>query len=275
MKKIVVSIGSEDIVALLIDFILILMTVVTYKINIVFFVILMTLSFFQLLYVFMSIHRKVELNTLLDEKEASLQYAMQKSELSFTDIRQKLLETEVYNTVKNNFPDAYVISNLYVTKSNNQYSEIDVLMLCVDGIFVIECKNYDGKIKGDWSMPYLSFYPHKSTNPFEIQNPVEQNSTHYQHLQRLLSVNIKGSIKNIVVLGNSTYYDKEGAKKRKYGSLIKVYQLVDMIREIRLKSKNIFAQETIDAYYEILNKFANDRDDLKDIHINNIKEMIK
>ena len=44
---------------------------------------------------------------------------------------------------------AKFLFNAYIPKQNGETSEIDVLMLCTKGIFVIESKNYSGWIFGN------------------------------------------------------------------------------------------------------------------------------
>ena len=76
--------------------------------------------------------------------------------------------------------------NCYVPNRSGDKIEIDMIMLCQKGIYVIENKNYSGWIFGD----------EKSKNWCEIlkgkkyffYNPIKQNKSHIKNLEKQLQV---------------------------------------------------------------------------------------
>ena len=86
-----------------------------------------------------------------------------------------------------------LLFNIYLPKSDNQMSEIDVLMICPKGLFVFESKNYSGWIFGNethrnWTqiLPKGRGRSHKE----RFYNPIMQNHSHITHLMRLIREDI-------------------------------------------------------------------------------------
>lgn len=66
-------------------------------------------------------------------------------------------------------------------KSRSGYSQIDHIVVAPEGIFVIEAKNYSGKIRGNkqdptWNVNYR----------FKMNNPIRQNFGHIKALESVL-----------------------------------------------------------------------------------------
>lgn len=84
---------------------------------------------------------------------------------------------------------AKFLFNVYIPKGNGDTTEIDVLIICPKGIFVIESKNYSGWIFGsenskNWyqTLPAGRGRSHKE----HFYNPIMQNHTHIKHLKSFL-----------------------------------------------------------------------------------------
>ena len=79
--------------------------------------------------------------------------------------------------------------NCYVPKDDGKTTEIDVLLICEDGVFVFESKNYSGWIFGDetsrtWTqtLPAGRGRSHKE----HFYNPVLQNKNHVKWLRMVI-----------------------------------------------------------------------------------------
>lgn len=84
---------------------------------------------------------------------------------------------------------AKFLFNVYIPKENGETTEIDVLMICSNGIYVIECKNYSGWIFG--SEDQLNWYQTLPTGRMgshkeKFFNPIIQNRNHIKHLKKLI-----------------------------------------------------------------------------------------
>lgn len=94
--------------------------------------------------------------------------------------------------------------NLYIPKTDDKTTEIDILLICTKGIFVFESKNYSGWIFGsetnkNWTQTLPSGWRgdcHKE----RFYNPIMQNATHIKYLRYLVGENIP--IKSIIVFSD-------------------------------------------------------------------------
>lgn len=98
---------------------------------------------------------------------------------------------------------AKFLFNVYIPKDNGETTEIDVLMICQKGIIVFESKNYKGWIFGNenqknWyqTLPAGKGKSHKEA----FYNPIMQNRSHINHLQRFLGKNIP--MHSVIVFSN-------------------------------------------------------------------------
>lgn len=87
-------------------------------------------------------------------------------------------------TVEN---EKYVINNLII-KNNESTSQIDHIVINPRGIFIIETKNYSGKIYGtsnqrEWTQ-ILAHGNVKNT----IYNPLKQNATHVYNVRKIVGI---------------------------------------------------------------------------------------
>lgn len=83
---------------------------------------------------------------------------------------------------------ARFLFNVYIPKSNGQTTEIDVLMICSQGIFVFENKNYSGWIFGSGNQRnwYQTLPAGRKSHKEMFYNPIMQNRSHINHLQKYL-----------------------------------------------------------------------------------------
>ena len=82
---------------------------------------------------------------------------------------------------------AKFLFNVYLPKGEGETTEIDVLMICSQGIYVFESKNYSGWIFGSedqlkWTQCF------KSGQREHFYNPIKQNRTHIKALATFLNM---------------------------------------------------------------------------------------
>lgn len=83
---------------------------------------------------------------------------------------------------------ARFLFNCYLPKEHNETTEIDVILLTHDGIFVLESKNYDGWIFGSenqelWTQTLPAGNKIHKTH---FYNPIRQNKTHIKYLKQVI-----------------------------------------------------------------------------------------
>lgn len=83
---------------------------------------------------------------------------------------------------------ARFLFNVYIPKSNGRTTEIDVLMLTAQGVFVFESKNYSGWIFGreERTYWYQTLPSRHGSTKTQFYNPIMQNRSHVKHLQLLV-----------------------------------------------------------------------------------------
>ena len=88
---------------------------------------------------------------------------------------------------------AKILYNCYIPNDKDGTSEIDVLMICRKGIWVIESKNYSGWIFGKasdymWTQTLKGKNRKSKKNTF--YNPIAQNRGHIKYLKKYLEMDI-------------------------------------------------------------------------------------
>lgn len=97
-------------------------------------------------------------------------------------------------------PKEYIILNDLLLRNGSQTSQIDHLVLCKKGIFVIETKNYGGYISGNESdKMWIQKMGRKKT---EFLNPIIQNEGHINAIIQNLNINNKIPIISVVVFNS-------------------------------------------------------------------------
>lgn len=167
---------------------------------------------------------------------------------------------------------ARFLFNLYIPKKDGQTSEIDVLMICSDGIFVFESKNFSGWIFGDERRKnWCQIFPSgkgKSKKEF-FYNPIMQNRSHIKHLKALLGDNIK-------MYSVIAFSDRCKLKKITIHSdnvkVIHRYDVSNAVRSFQRENTEIcMNDEDIRKIYKLLYPYTQMSDETKYHHIDDIK----
>ena len=99
---------------------------------------------------------------------------------------------------------AKFLFNIYLPKENGETTEIDVLMICSKGVFVIESKNYSGWIFGSETQKnwYQTLPQGRGRSQKEsFYNPIMQNFSHIKHLKNFIGEHIP--IRSLVVFSDT------------------------------------------------------------------------
>ncbi len=128
------------------------------------------------------------------------------------NIKGRLGEARV-NRILNRMANKYggrLIYDVIVPGEDGKTSQIDHILVCTHGLFVVETKNYAGRIYGnekqhDWTQ-VLAYGRVKN----KLYNPLMQNYTHIRRLKELLPewADPIGAV--VFVRGNVGYIDAEG-----------------------------------------------------------------
>lgn len=150
-----------------------------------------------------------------------------------------------------------ILTNLYIPTEEGT-TEIDLLFIAPSGIYVIESKNYSGWIFGsensrNWTTVIFD-------SKYKFFNPIWQNRKHVKYLTKILE-NMQP--KSIVV-----FSDRCEFKKLDVGSNIVIHR-----RQLKETIENdlateIYTNEQIDEFYNIMKEYANQSTEVKQQHIN-------
>ncbi len=157
--------------------------------------------------------------------------------------------------------EKYVINNLTLRIGDNKTSQIDHVVINKNGIFVIETKNYSGRIYGnetqlEWTQ-VLSYGKVKN----KLYNPIKQNKTHLYHISNLLNKKLPMFSAVVFVQGNTQYINATG-----------VYSLGGLRCLLKSNTGELLSPKQMEEAYTILIN-ANDtsiskREHIQNIHIN-------
>ncbi len=90
-------------------------------------------------------------------------------------------EKRVIRYLQDNFPDARILNNCYF-RTRNSLTQIDHVLLCKWGIYVIETKSHNGKIRTE-GREWIQFYGDKVVR---FHSPILQNARHREAIVKIL-----------------------------------------------------------------------------------------
>lgn len=123
--------------------------------------------------------------------------------LNSTYGKGKLGEFLVKITVGKTIPgERYLINNITISTEDGKSSQIDHVLINKNGIFVIETKNYSGRIYGSERGQEWTQVLNYGRRKYKHYNPLRQNATHIYRLKQLTGTTLP--INSAVVLVNNT-----------------------------------------------------------------------
>lgn len=110
-------------------------------------------------------------------------------------------EAEIIRELRKEIPRARVFQSVYVDIPSGK-TEVDIVALDKSGIYVIESKNYNGKIEGDIGLKFWR-YSHVGGKQFTFYNPIWQNRTHVNAIKYQLKLK-QSQLVSYVVFGKKS-----------------------------------------------------------------------
>lgn len=169
-------------------------------------------------------------------------------------------ENLVANILGDTIPgEQYVINDLLFAVGNGQSCQIDHIYINKYGIWVIETKNYSGKIYGNanankWTQ-VLAYGKEKN----KFYNPIKQNQTHIYRLSNYLKV--KGVFNNVVVfLFDANITDV----KADVYAIERLHTIKTQVTKITL------SVEQMERYYKLLLQLKSTATVSEEEHVSNI-----
>lgn len=148
--------------------------------------------------------------------------------------------------------------NLLIPKRQGGTTEIDVLLICSKGLFVFECKNYDGWIFGHEGHPkWTQTLPkgrglcHKEN----FYNPIMQNASHIKHLKNLIGDNLP--MWSIIVFSDKCEFKNVTIKSNNI-SVIKHCRISSVVSKICHQIKELYTAAEINDIFSKLYPYIQD-----------------
>jgi len=163
--------------------------------------------------------------------------------------------------------------NIYVPGKDGRTSEIDLLLITKEGIFVFESKNYSGWIFGSenqlyWTQTLPIGRGHSQKNSF--YNPIMQNTSHICHLREFLGTSVP--MYSVIV-----FSDRCTLKKVNYDNektyVVHRTAVAETVREVRDNAPLLIMSNTqMQTIYDRLYPCTQLTDEEKEQHIKQIKK---
>ncbi len=183
-----------------------------------------------------------------------------KSPLVRGEVGEFLVRLVIGRTKEN---EKYVINN-YQVSINNKSMQIDHIVINKNGVYVIETKNYSGRIYGAESQTKWTQVLAYGKVKNYFYNPIMQNETHLRNLEQIIEMD-GVSYKNIVVfIGNNTY-------KINSDKLIKLSSIKETI--LSPISQKTLTEKEMTAVYNKIIAYKSENEISTFEHIENIKEI--
>ena len=162
--------------------------------------------------------------------------------------------------------------NLYIPIFSDKTTEIDVIMIAPQGIFVFESKNYSGWIFGTESQKKWTQSLHigyGNTKKEHFFNPIMQNKYHIKYLEKLLEK--KYTYHSIIVFSDDCEFKNITRTPNSNSYLIYRRELNEIIHDIMLSQSKTLSTEDILYIYNKLYSYSQVDKDTKVQHIKNLK----
>ena len=180
----------------------------------------------------------------------------------------------ILRLLKKEFPSVTIFHDLIIKKKNNEFSQIDLVLVTSEGIIVIEVKDYSGWIFGsgnntNWTQ-ILSYGKRK----YKFYNPIKQNNNHITELRKTLK-----QFENIPFFSLIVFFGDCELKEINYvpkGTYLvkghRVFEVLDLIKNENEPTEYTNKREVVNKLKELVS-FGENIEYQKQ-HVENIKDMV-
>ena len=154
-----------------------------------------------------------------------------------------------------------VINDVIIVDEENKSSQIDHILFHTSGIYVIETKNFSGRIYGKESDKTWTQVLAKGKVKNKFYSPVLQNQKHIERMQNVLSISTFMESCIVLIKGNIAFIDTPNT----YSPLSLRKHILSKINE------DIIPFEQVEYIYERINNFKSNPTKTIEEHVNEIK----
>ena len=184
-------------------------------------------------------------------------------EQGWTDKKGQEGEKEVERILAHLPREEYIVLNDVLLPTGRGTTQLDHVVVSLYGIFVIESKNYKGKIYGTRSSEKWSQYI--GEEEYHFRNPVKQNSGHVMAVKRVAQISDEIIIPLVVFTGSATLKVLDCDEVIYDGML---YETICRYRD------RILSPEQMEHYARVIDDRLEEKAKTKSAHINQVRERI-
>lgn len=159
-----------------------------------------------------------------------------------------------------------ILKNVYVPLYGGKFTEVDLIMIHMSGVFVVESKNYSGWIFGSADQKYWTQCLNKNTK-HRFYNPIMQNQTHINALSRFLRLD-KEKFTSFIVFSNRCEL-KNVPESTDNCKILQRDFLVGRLNS-KINANSFFTGDEVDAIYRRLEPLTNQSEDVRRQHAERI-----
>ena len=180
----------------------------------------------------------------------------------------------ILRLLKKEFPSVTIYHDLIIKKDNDEFSQIDLVLVNSEGIIVIEVKDYSGWIFGNGNNTNWTQVLSYGKRKYKFYNPIKQNNNHITELRKSLKQfdNIP-FFSVIVFFGDCELKEINYVPKGTY--LVKshrVFEVLNLIKSENEPTQYSNKREVVDKLKELVSLGENV--EYQKQHIENIKGMV-
>jgi len=180
----------------------------------------------------------------------------------------------ILRLLKKEFPSVTIFHDLIIKKNNNEFSQIDLVLVTSEGIIVIEVKDYSGWIYGSGNNTNWTKVLSYGRKKYKFYNPIKQNKSHITELRKTLKQFEKIPFFSVIVFfGDCELKEINYVPKGTY--LVKshrIFEVLNLIKTENEPTQYTNKREVVDTLKQLVSLGENI--DYQKQHIENIKDMV-
>ena len=180
----------------------------------------------------------------------------------------------ILQLLKSGIPPVTIFHDLIIKKKNNEFSQIDLVLVTSEGIIVIEVKDYSGWIYGSGNNTNWTKVLSYGKKKYKFYNPIKQNQNHIVQLRKKLKQFEKIPFFSVIIFfGDCELKEINYVPKGTY--LVKSYRIFEVLNLIKTENEPTQytnKREVVNTLKQLVSLGKNI--DYQKQHIENIKDMV-
>ena len=179
----------------------------------------------------------------------------------------------ILRLLKKEFLSVTIYHDLIIKKYNDEFSQIDLVLVTSEGIIVIEVKDYSGWIYGSGNNTNWTKVLSYGRKKYKFYNPIKQNNSHISELKKTLKQFQKVPFYSVIVFfGDCELKEINYVPKGTY--LVKahrIFEVLNLIKNENEPTEYTNKREVVDTLKDLV--LLGENIDYQNQHIKNIKNI--